>query len=91
MKQANVGLALLAGHANTNTTTEIGSTTAIPATTTSTTALTTTAEESLNKHEKELQKRNDKFNLARVAHMKQFQAAYQKIQALELQEQIKVQ
>lgn len=77
LKQANVGLALLAGHANANTSDELSN------------AESTNAEEALNAHQKKLQLRNDALNKARAAHMKEFQAKYQKEQQVVLQEEIR--
>ena len=88
LKQADVGLALLAGHANTNTTDDM-STSKLEKVNNSNRPEGVTAEESLNAHEKTLQKRTEAFNQARVLHMKQFQAAYQKQQAIEYQNSIR--
>eukprot|EP01038_Epipyxis_sp_PR26KG_P009128 gene9128-12312_t len=86
LKQADVGLALLSGHANANTSDELP-TAVTPSTSTVTNGLS--AEDTLNAHDKELKKRNDELNRLRVAHMKEFQTRYTKEQQLLLQEQIK--
>jgi cation-transporting ATPase 13A1 len=47
------------------------------------------AEDVLNEHSKKLQARNDEINKLRVAHMKEFQAKFQKEQQIILQEEIR--
>lgn len=93
LKQADVGLALLAGHANTNTTDDVSASKAVIVDNSNRVdgggGKSMSAEDSLNAHEKTLQKRTEAFNQARVMHMKQFQATYQKQQAAEYQNSIR--
>lgn len=95
LKQADIGLALLAGHANANTSEDI----LPPAVTNTDTALTTNTglpqdpnmspEDYLNLHDKKLKARADVVNKLRAEHMKEFQARYTKEQQALLQEQIR--
>ena len=70
LKQADVGLALLAGHSNANTTEELG---AVPSSSSSSDAPATSAEDLLNAHDKVVQTRNAAFAVKHTAHMKTFQ------------------
>lgn len=94
LKQADVGLALLAGHANANTTEDVASAVekASPQgriTGTPASGEEAKAEDALNAHQQQLQKRNEAVNKARAAHMKEFQARYTREQQAELQEKLK--
>lgn len=94
LKQADVGLALLAGHANTNTTEDlIHAQTTITADTSGIASGSevskVSAEDALNAHEAALRVRGEAFNKARQEHMKRFQAEYNKRAQLEIQEQVK--
>lgn len=82
LKQADVGLALLAGHANANTSDDLS-------TNTNSAASGANAEDVLNEHQKKLTVRNEALNKARTAHMKDFQARYQREQQAVLQEEIR--
>jgi manganese-transporting P-type ATPase len=90
LKQADVGMALLAGHANANTTDA-------PIEESSETAVMTSdkdssggnAEDALNKHTEKLKQRAEEINKLRAEHMKVFQAQYQKRQQELLQEKVK--
>lgn len=80
LKQAEVGVALLAGHANSNTTdapTVEGTTTAVVASAKDDSGAGASAEDALNAHQATLRKRADEVNKLRAAHMKAFQAKYQ--------------
>jgi cation-transporting ATPase 13A1 len=80
LKQAEVGVALLAGHANTNTTDAPSVEKAGTAVVTSDKGSGDTgasAEDALNAHQEALKKRADEVNKLRLAHMKAFQAKYQ--------------
>ena len=80
LKQAEVGVALLAGHANSNTTdapSVEGTATAVVATAASDSETGASAEDALNAHQAALKKRADEVNKLRAAHMKAFQAKYQ--------------
>lgn len=91
-----MGLALLAGHANANTTEEIStedeknSEKSIVKSDKPTEAVGKSAEDSLNAHENQLKRRGAEFNAKRAAHMKEFQARYTKEQQALVQEEIKV-
>lgn len=95
LKQADVGIALLAGHENANTTEVVENNDDINSglkaidTTVAVTAAATTAEDALNLHSQALSKRSEAFNQARNAHMKTFQTKFQKQQAELLQEEMK--
>eukprot|EP01032_Pedospumella_encystans_P012911 gene12911-14901_t len=104
LKQADIGLALLAGHANANTTEDIvNSDTAAGAkgqkvgligdaessTSNANTNTDVSAEDALNSHAKKMSLRNEAFNKARTAHMKAFQAQFTKDQQIVVQEEIK--
>lgn len=95
-------MALLAGHANANTTEEIVGPAIAAAASISETKLlgsssnsssassdAVSAEDALNLHQKKLQVRNEALNKARTAHMKEFQARYTKEQQVVLQEEIR--
>lgn len=95
-----MGLALLAGHANANTTESLTKDSAKQGTleddkNKNTVAKTgdaqdaKKAEEILNLHDKKLKLRAEEVNKLRAAHMKQFQANFQKQQQAKLQEEIK--
>lgn len=83
LKQADVGLALLSGHANTNTT-EVASKPKAEAV-----SSVVSAEDSLNAHEQALKSRGEAFNAARTAHMKKFQTEYTVKNQERLQEEIR--
>lgn len=92
LKQADIGVALLAGHANANTTEDIdteSSGTAVAKTGASDSASPVSAEDALNAHEQALKKRGDELNALRVIHMKEFQARYQRESQIALQQSIK--
>ena len=100
LKQADVGIALLAGHANTNTTDDsvdvskqvTTTTTSASATTSSTitsSSSSSSAEDVLNAHDAAIKKRAEQINAMRAAHIKKFQAEYQKKQAELLQVEMK--
>ena len=91
LKQADIGMALLAGHANANTTDkpiEESAETAVVASDKGSNA-GKSAEDALNAHQNALKKRSDEVNKLRTAHMKKFQAAYTKDSQARLQEKIK--
>lgn len=73
-------MALLAGHANANTSDDLSS---------SEKQQDGNAEDILNAHQKKLQVRNEALNKLRTAHMKEFQAKYQREQQAVLQEEIR--
>lgn len=95
LKQANVGIALLAGHANANTTENLsldGAAKAGPEAEGSSAAAdrvtsgnASNAEDMLNARDAELQKRIAEVNKLREAHMKSFQAKFMKEQQEKLQ------
>ena len=92
LKQADVGIALLAGHENANTTEVVENALAKSSDSTAVAAASTSAvsaEDALNLHSQALSKRSEAFNVARNAHMKAFQAKFQKQQADILQEEMK--
>jgi hypothetical protein len=72
-------LALLGGHANANTSDDLSSAANSSA----------SAEDALNQHQQRLQVRSEALNKARAAHMKEFQAKYQREQQILMQEEIK--
>jgi len=90
LKQADVGMALLAGHANANTTDA-------PIEEETETAVVNkeagnaggTAEDALNKHAEALKKRAEEINKLRTAHMNAFQAKFQAQAQVRLQEKVK--
>ena len=91
LKQADVGMALLAGHANANTTDapiEEVTETAVMASNSST-AAGGTAEDALNRHEAALKKRAEEINKLRTAHMSAYQAKYQAEAQVKMQEKLK--
>lgn len=77
LKQADVAMALLAGHGSTNTSDEIASE-----------GDGKEAEAELNKHTALLQKKTNQFEAARVAHMKEFQGRINREMQAKLQEEI---
>jgi len=88
LKQADVGVALLAGHANTNTSENIGEIEGdVPY---STVCLETSAEDKLNAHGLALKDRGAAVNKMREAHMKIWQAEYTRKAQEEMQRKIKV-
>jgi cation-transporting ATPase 13A1 len=96
LKQADIGMALLAGHGGANTTedlTEGGGANAgaesVVVTSSSSSSSFETAEDALNAHQQLLKQRNDEVNALRAAHMKEFQAQYQRQSQIVLQERIK--
>lgn len=82
LKQADVGLALLGGHANANTSEEVVKGDELEITQVS-------AEDALNAREKSLEKRGKEVNELRAAHMKEFQARVSKEQQAVMQEEIR--
>jgi len=78
LKQSDVGIALLAGHANTNTAGDI---------TEGEAREEGSAEDALNAHSKSVMSKWEEVNKLRVAHMKQWQAEYQKQSQRRLQEE----
>ncbi len=78
LKQSDVGIALLAGHANTNTAGDI---------TEGDSHEEGSAEDALNAHSKSMTSKWEEVNKLRVAHMKQWQAEYQKQSQRRLQEE----
>ena len=90
LKQANVGIALLAGHANANTTEKLA-----PKETDSSVVLSgagaekKSAEDTLNAHDADIKARAVAVDKMRLAHMKIWSANYQKIAQAEMQEKIK--
>jgi cation-transporting ATPase 13A1 len=86
LKQANVGLALLAGHANANTTD--GGATGKGGEGKGEAKDAKSAEDALNEHQKAVAKRSDAFNAMRAAHMKEFQKKQQAKGAEDLQKKI---
>lgn len=91
LKQADIGLALLSGHANANTSEEIGKE-VVPSSGDNKKEKKEegkSAEDVLNEHSKKLQARNEEINKLRIAHMKEFQAKFQKEQQIILQEEIR--
>ncbi len=83
LKQADVGMALLAGHANANTTESVDVNDKAAAVDSN-----LSSEDALNKHDQELKKRNDAFNNARNAHMKAFHATITKELTAKMQEEV---
>jgi cation-transporting ATPase 13A1 len=75
LKQADVGLALLAGHANANTTEDIEKSAEEKAKAGSAEVAPLAAEDALNAHENDMKKRGALLNNARMAHMKEFQVS----------------
>ncbi|KAI9009243.1 hypothetical protein DFJ74DRAFT_687468 [Hyaloraphidium curvatum] len=75
LKQADVSMALLAGHGDSNTSDEVG-------------AEGQNAEEALNKHTAELQKKSKEFEAALNKHMKDFQARYNNENTAAVQKEI---
>jgi cation-transporting ATPase 13A1 len=78
LKQADIGLALLSGHANANTTEEIASNTV--SSSNQSVAVNDSIESSedmLNQHQKRLELRANEINAKRLAHKKIYQAKYQ--------------
>ena len=93
LKQADVGIALLAGHANANTTERLASSSTTDNASSSssssslvqgTTPSPASAEDALNAHDTALKERAAAVNKMREAHMKVFQANYQKKQQEDL-------
>lgn len=78
LKQSDVAMALLAGHGNTNTTDS-----------TEEVADGVEAEEALNKQTAQLAKKSAEFEAARVAHIKEFQARWNRESQAKMQEEIK--
>jgi cation-transporting ATPase 13A1 len=78
LKQSDVGIALLAGHANTNTAGDI---------TEGEAREEGSAEDALNAHSKSVMSKWEEVNKLRAAHMKQWQAEYQKQSQRRLQEE----
>ena len=90
LKQADVGMALLAGHANANTTdAPVEESTETAVTVSKDGEAGSTAEDALNKHEAALKKRTEDINALRVAHMKKFQEKYQAQAAIKATEIMK--
>jgi cation-transporting ATPase 13A1 len=91
LKQADVGMALLAGHANANTTDapleELTETAVVSSEGKKESGMS--AEDALNAHEKALKKRQEETNKLRQAHMKKFQAKYQQEQAVIMEAKVK--
>ena len=88
LKQADIGLALLAGHANANTSENITENKLVTKVEKDGDG-NIAAEDFLNAHDKKMKYRNEELNKLRAAHMKDFQARYTKEQQLVLQEEIK--
>ena len=82
-------MALLAGHANANTTETVGTASTVLEARPEA-SVSVAAEDSLNNHEKKLAARGALLNAKRVAHMKEFQAKYAKDQQVRLQEDIRL-
>ena len=87
LKQAEVGVALLAGHANTNTTDAptIETTGAAVVVSENGSEAGASSEDALNAHQAALKKRAEEVNKLRAAHMKAYQTKYQ----AEAQERLK--
>jgi cation-transporting ATPase 13A1 len=82
LKQADVGLALLAGHSNANTTDEFADEQGVIA--------SASAEDVLNAHDKVIQQRNADYQAKHQAHMKTFSAKLQAQMKQELAAKIQV-
>ena len=91
LKQADVGIALLAGHANANTTEKIegAGDKAVAMIDGNNPPVSTSAEDALNDHDKALKARSAHVNKLREAHMKVWQAQYMKKAQEEMQAKIK--
>lgn len=84
-----MGIALLAGHANANTTEDIESTVVSATPVAAASPAAVSAEDALNAHDSALKQRGAQLNALRLAHMKEFQARYQKEQQQIMQTEIK--
>lgn len=90
LKQANVGIALLAGHANANTTEKLASKeTDSSVVLSGTGAEKKSAEDTLNAHDADIKARAVAVDKMRQAHMKVWSANYQKVAQAEMQAKIK--
>eukprot|EP01040_Poterioochromonas_malhamensis_P009840 gene9840-10684_t len=91
LKQADIGLALLSGHANANTSEELGKEVVVHEGNNNKKKEESgkAAEDILNEHQKKLQARSEELNKARMAHMKEFQAKFTREQQVLLQEEIR--
>eukprot|EP01035_Chromulina_nebulosa_P018824 gene18824-24603_t len=93
LKQADIGLALLAGHANSNTTTDINTIDNKlenkADSKVDSTVSEKKSEDALNVYQKLIDERANEINKKRTLHMKEFQARYTKQQQAKLQEEIR--
>jgi manganese-transporting P-type ATPase len=90
LKQADIGLALLAGHANANTTETIDPASIITTSpdTADSDSQQLSSEDALNLHQRQLEARAAEVNAKRMQHMKIFQAEFQKKQQERLKAEI---
>lgn len=89
LKQADVSIALLSGHANSNTSTELTVEEEYDENGELIKKSEKSAEDVLNEHENQLKKRTEDFNKLRQAHMKEFQRKFTAEQQAKLQEELK--
>ena len=88
LKEADVGLALLAGHDSANTTEDVEKGSIKEAVGKGDESTEKSAEDLLNERDKALQKRSAEVNKLRQAHMKQWQAKYTKEAGEKMQKEI---